>query len=107
VPVRVQGYDFDEPDAKKLLKTRTPVDVGKSIINTQNNFALYSTNTEPHQNILNHVETFAAKNDDYSQSARNNKEKEKKVVIVESRMFLRECIQRWSRFPSTAANCNP
>jgi hypothetical protein len=43
--MRVQGYDFDEPDAEKLLKTRTPVDVGKSIVNTHSNFTLYSTNT--------------------------------------------------------------
>jgi DNA-binding NarL/FixJ family response regulator len=92
--MRVQGYDFNEP----LSQNEVHEDgrLAPSIVNSDScpadQFPTLDPEREPIQ--FDRVETLSAEHVARRLDVQSSKAAEKKVIIVESRIFLRECIQR-------------
>jgi DNA-binding NarL/FixJ family response regulator len=92
--MRVQGYDFNVPLSQNEIH-----EVGRlapSIVNRDScpadQFPTLDPEREPIQ--FDRVETLSAEHVARRLDLQSSKAVEKKVIVVESRIFLRECIQR-------------
>jgi DNA-binding NarL/FixJ family response regulator len=92
--MRVQGYDFDEPLSQNEIH-----EVGRlapSIVNRDSRPADQFPTLDPEREPIqfDRGETLSAEHVARRLDLQSSKAVEKKVIVVESRIFLRECIQR-------------
>ncbi|HWY81316.1 MAG TPA: response regulator transcription factor [Roseiarcus sp.] len=92
--MRVQGCDFYEPLSQN--KTHEVGRLVPSIVNSDSRPAdqFYTIDPEREPIQFDRGETLSAEHDARRLDLQSSKAVEKKVIIVESRSFLRECIQR-------------
>ncbi|MGC2786135.1 MAG: response regulator transcription factor [Roseiarcus sp.] len=93
--MRVQGNDFDERSQNEMREVGVPR-LGLSIVDTDSSLAdqVYAIHPERGPIQFDRGEALSAEHVVRSLDLQSSKEAEKKVIIVESRIFLRECIQR-------------
>jgi DNA-binding NarL/FixJ family response regulator len=92
--MEVQGYDFDERLSQNEIR-----EVGRLALSIVNNDScpadqLYTIGPKREPIQFDREETLSAEHVARRLDLQSSKAVEKKVVIVESRIFLRECIQR-------------
>lgn len=94
--MRVQGYDFDERLVGQVFENKTPPAATTSIVSIEGHPTdQYDTEHPKLPSIeLHDMETLAAGSERYCADTRIGGGLEGKVVIFESRIFLRECIKR-------------
>lgn len=93
--MRVQGNDFDERSSQNEMREVGVPPLGLSIVDSDSvadQFYTIHPEREPIQ--FDRGEPASAEHVVRRLDLQSSKEAEKKVIIVESRIFLRECIQR-------------
>jgi hypothetical protein len=94
--MRVQGYDFNEPLSQNEIREVGASRLGLSIVNSDrcpaDQFYTIEPEREPVQ--FDRVETLSAEHVSRRLALQSSKAAEKKVIIIGSVIFLRECIQR-------------
>ena len=94
--MRVQGNDFDERSSQNEIRDVGAPRMGLSIVDRDSSVAdqFYMIDPEREPIQFDRGETLSAEHVARRLDLQSSKAAEKKVIIVESRIFLRECIQR-------------
>ena len=93
--MRVQGNDFDQRSQNEMREVGVPR-LGLSIVDSDSSVAdqFYTIHPERGPIQFDRGEALSTEHVVRGLDLQSSKEAEKKVIIVESRIFLRECIQR-------------
>jgi DNA-binding NarL/FixJ family response regulator len=96
VQVRAQGYRFDEPLVRRVFGNKTPRAVTTPIVSIESDPTVRFDTEHPKlpSTELHDMESLVAGNERYCADTRMGGKLERKVLIFESRIFLRECIKR-------------
>ena len=94
--MRVQSLGYDEGLARKVIENKASLAMRTSILSVDNHSAddVDTDHSTSSKVGLDHGRSFVAAHDGYRLHVQFNRELGKKIVIVEGRIFLRECIQR-------------
>ena len=94
--MRVQGYDFNEPLSQNEIREVGASRLGLSVVDRDSSVAdqFHTIDSELEPVQFDRVETLSVEHVSRRLALQSSKAAEKKVMVVGSLIFLRECIQR-------------